>query len=149
MKRRITIVLASVALAACGGGSSGADAGRDTSMRTDAASVPLVDIAVSITSSVPSFDGRVLVGAFRMDPPTMPPVASTRLGGGTPPMAVTFPTTTTLRNVEPGTYWVLGVLDFDPPSPTLPGPEDTTGTVGPITIDGSANVSVDLVLPAR
>ncbi len=142
---RIGIALPALALlASCGGAPTGSVDAARRDAGSDVGPVVLTDIEVRVTSSVASFDGRVLVGAFRMDPPTMPPVALARL---TDP---TFPVTATLRGVEPGTYWVTGILDFDPPSPTIPGAEDTTASFGPIEVPGDATpISVELALSPR
>jgi len=125
----------------CGSAAVVSDAGLDAP-RVDAPAAPLVDIVATVNAPSPSFTGRVLIGVFRANPPTMPPVASVRMSDPT------FPFEATLRDVEPGTYHVLGVLDYDPPSPTIPGPEDTTASVGPIDVDGSMDIAVSLTLPA-
>lgn len=138
--RRATILFAMMLTAACGESVASSDAGTDAARPVDAAPVPLVDIEVSITASVASFDGRVLVGAFRQSPPTMPPVAVQRLD------MPSFPTRTTLRDLEPGTYYVTAVLDFAPPSPTIPGPEDTTSTSDPVVITGDETAAVEIEL---
>lgn len=141
---RATVLFAMMGMLGCGGGAPGGDAGTDAPPAIDAAPIPLVDVDVSITSSVSSFDGHLRVAAFRMNPPSMPPLASSVLD------APTFPTQTTLRDLEPGTIYVLGVLDFDPPSPTLPGPEDSVTASEAITITGdeTAPVPVSLDIPA-
>lgn len=138
---RAWALLAVLALS-CGDDDGGmADAGpSDAGAPVDAGADPTV--TVTVESGATSFDGRVLVGAFTEESPMTPPVALERLD------APTFPATASLLDVPPGTYWVLGVLDFDPPSPTIPGPEDSTGVTGPIeVVDTDLEITVTLPVP--
>ena len=129
MKRLLPVALV-LALVGCDDGSPEPDAG---SPEPDAGSTPLLlgDVDVTVTADLPSFEGRVQVGAFRNMVPIAPPLAIAR---ETDP---TFPLEVRLRGLEPGTYWIVGIVDYDPPSATLPGSEDYTSTAPePVVVMG-------------
>ena len=126
----LTAFTAALWLTACGGEpTESLDAGAPS--RPDTGPPPaLGDIEVSVEADVASFEGRFLVGAFQNEVPQMPPVALQR---ETDP---SFPVQARLRGIEAGSYWVVGVIDYDPPSPTIPGVEDLTATYGPVEVLG-------------
>lgn len=98
----------------------------------------LGDIEVTVEADVERFAGRLSVGAFLSETPTSPPLAQAR------EMAPTFPLEVTLRGLEPGRYWVIAVLDADPPSPTLPGPEDRSVTSMAVDVRGDDHPALSL-----
>ncbi len=141
--------VASAPLAACGGASdppapsptsdppvSGAatrDAGKAASK--------LVTVRATVRYAG-SARAPLSVGLFTENPPkTRPPVAfdtSTR---------PTFPFSAELRDVEPGTYWVIAVLDLPPTSAgaVVLGAEDIQASSEPVVL-GSTDGQVDVVL---
>jgi len=87
--------------------------------------------------------GQLSVGAFRENPPkTKPPVAFDT--SKTP----SFPYEASLRGIEPGTYWIIAVLDLPPLSPgnVVPGPEDLLGTSEPIQVTGNDALQVEVTI---
>lgn len=58
----------------------------------------------------------------------------------------TFPFTGTLKGLKPGSYYVVAMLDIDPPNPEIPGKEDLLINSEPIEIKGGDNQSVTLTL---
>jgi hypothetical protein len=86
--------------------------------------------------------GALVVGAFRSIPPMGPPLAFQTVA------MPTFPAVVTLRDVEPGTAFVIAVLDRAPADPTRPGMEDLQAASGPLMLDGAdASVSLSLIDP--
>ena len=138
---RLTIAFFVYALAAlgCGGdsdpvredaGSGSGDAGGGT---------PLTDVTVDVTYEGDR-EGALVVGAFSSDPPTGPPLAFQQTE------APEFPASVHLRGLGPGTYYVTAVLDAEPASPTLPGPEDLTVTSDPLDVEGEPSRVIALTL---
>lgn len=58
----------------------------------------------------------------------------------------TFPFTGTLKGLKPGSYYVVAMLDIDPPNPAIPGKEDLLINSEPIEIKSGDNQSVTLTL---
>ncbi len=88
--------------------------------------------------------GPLSVGVFSENPPkTRPPVS---FDTATTP---SFPYTATLRDIEPGHYWVVAVIDLPPLSPGAlrPGPEDLLGASMPIDIVGNDTLTTEVVIP--
>jgi len=107
----------------------------------DSSSVALADIAVTI-GYTGAKRGSLVIAAFRSLPPMGPPAAFQTVSDPT------FPATVTLRDLQAGTYYVMGVLDMAPASPTQPGAEDLQKASGPMVMSGtSASVSLTLVDP--
>lgn len=101
-------------LGACGGASSDLP---DLRAPLDLAPPPLFDVHVHY-----DYQGKMVgkfgVGAFKQNPPISAPLAYVRIG------TTTFPGDTTLRGVEPGSFYVFAVLDLPPDDPTIPGTTD-------------------------
>lgn len=103
--------------------------------------VDLYDVRVMVTFTGP-VDGALNVGAFSSFPPMGPPLANSR--DETPRSPSEF----TLRDLEPGTYVLIGIMDSDPPSPTLPGEEDVVCHSEPFEVtDEDLTLSLDFGEP--
>lgn len=116
----------------------------DTNASPDAAVIApdtgtgaLADIAVSLDYPGTK-QGSVVVAAFRSFPPMGPPSAFQTVAV---PM---FPAMVRLRDLEAGTYYVVGMLDIAPASPTSPGPEDLQAVSSPVMLPGATSVSLNL-----
>jgi hypothetical protein len=106
------------------------DDGDGTDDGGDDTNPPLADIVVDV-SYAGSELGQLTVGAFEVCPPEIAPVSYTRV------VDPVYPSQTTLRNLEPGTYCVVGFIDLEPLNPTFPGPEDPYGEQLGVVVDGS------------
>lgn len=90
----------------------------------------LADVTVNVAYTG-NPNGALVIAAFRSIPPMGPPLAFQQV------TAPTFPASVTLRDLEPGTAFVIAVLDRNPASPTRPGVEDLQAASGPLTIDAT------------
>lgn len=98
--------------------------------------VDLFDVEVSVELPEPR-DTPLNVGAFRTYPPEGPPLANARREQADTLNVVT------LRDLEPGRYVAVAILDYPPASPTLPGSEDTvTSSESFEVIDQSLSLSI-------
>jgi len=98
--------------------------------------IELFDVEVSVTLPEAS-EAPLNVGAFRTFPPEGPPLANARLEQ--PDMLNTL----TLRDLEPGRYIAVAILDYPPTSPTLPGTEDTVTASEPFeVVNGDLSLSI-------
>lgn len=139
LRRSATVALATIAglaLAACS--SSDEQAGPVDAASTSDAPTALASIDVTVNYTGTRHGGLV-VGAFHSVPPMGPPLAFQ-----TAAMAA-FPAHVTLRDLEPGTVYIIGVLDVAPASPTMPGMEDLQTASGPVMLTGS-DTSLSLTL---
>ncbi len=132
---------AALFLAGCGDSSAVStptDAGVDAA--DVAARLPKVTVTVTYTGAK---KGPLAVGLFTENPPkTKPPVTFDTTN--TP----TFPYVAELRDVEPGKYWAVAVLDQAPltPGAVKPGDEDLQGTSVELDVVSGKDVTATVVL---
>jgi hypothetical protein len=133
----LSLLLATVA--ACDGGDDGDGAGSTDA--GDDGTPGLADIVVEVDYAGAEM-GQLTVGAFEVCPPEIAPVSYTRI------VEPTYPSETTLRNLEAGTYCVVGFIDLEPLNPTFPGPEDPYGEQLGVVVDAAdAAASLTIVDP--
>lgn len=128
-------------IGACGGGDSpgpgtAADAAEEVA---DAAPLRLADINVTVHYTG-KLEGTLIVGAFLEFPVMSGPLAFVSID--TP----TFPAVVRLRDLEPNTYYAVAVLDVEPASPTVPGPEDLLVGSDALTTNGVDDVAVEVTI---
>lgn len=155
MATKVRYLAAALALAAttaaCGSsdepkttGPAGADAaGTTADAGADAPAATFATIKARIHYGG-SAKGNLAVAAFVENPPkTKPPVSFDTSS------APTFPYDAELTGLEPGTYWIVAMLDLEPfgTGATRPGPEDLTVTSEAITIIGTETKVVEITLP--
>jgi hypothetical protein len=123
------------------GGSSGSSGSSGSG--GSAGEVALANIEVTLEREGTA-EGAVYVGAFTQNPPrTKGPVAFFRLKS-----TDVFPYQGTLRNIEPGTYYAIGVFDVGGDDPNIPGAEDVQIASDPIELNGvDQSVTIKLVTP--
>jgi hypothetical protein len=131
------LLCAAVPFAACTN-SPGTSVSPDAAKVMPDSSTTLANIAVSV-GYAGTKHGSVVVAAFRSFPPMGPPSAFQTVD------MPTFPAMVTLRDLEAGTYYVVGMLDVAPASPTSPGPEDLQAVSAPLMLS-STPMSVALTL---
>lgn len=148
--KRLVLVLG-LAAAGCGSGCGSGDsstpdaapaldaAAADAELGPDAAPRLLSDIEVTVEYEG-NLAGDLVVGAFHANPPMGPPLAFQSV------TSPTFPVTTTLRDLDPGTYYVIAVLDLPPASPTAPGPEDIQAASDPMEVDGAEDLELMMTI---
>lgn len=121
----------------------------DPATSTDAATDAAADAAPRLATVVATvrYGGTqrapLAVGLFTENPPkTKPPVSFDTTN--TP----TFPYVAQLRDVEPGRYWVVAVLDLPPTSPgaVTPGAEDLQAISVPIEVERGKDGAVEVTL---
>lgn len=134
-----TITLLVALLAGCGGDTDPGPGGGGSTDDDAGARAELSNVTVAV-SYEGDREGALVVGAFLSDPPTGPPRAYREV------VAPEFPQTVELRDLEPDTYYITAILDSEPASRTLPGPEDLTVTSDPLPVDGEPSHSVSLTL---
>lgn len=134
-------------LAGCGSDDATASAPQTPQMdgAVDGATIALGTIKVKVTYAGTA-KGQIALGAFlEPEPKTRPPVAFDT--SKTP----TFPYAAELRGLEPGTYWIVAVLDREPYSSgaITTGAEDLSVVSDPVIVRGSGELDVALSLPLR
>ena len=132
-----SLALLAAGLSACSNDSDAVDL-ADASLPQPDTAGELADVTVSVAYAGTA-SGALVLGAFRSVPPMGPPLAFQMVNA---PM---FPEVVVLRDVEPGTVFVIAVLDRAPANPTRPGPEDLQAASGPLMLDGT-DTSVSLTL---
>ncbi len=120
------------------GASTGESSSGGDSEAQDSAEPMLTDIVVIASYDEDPVPIAVGVTANRDNPAMSIPLAYDRLEDPT------FPATLTLRGLEPGTYYVGATVDFEPASPAIPGEEDITGELIPVTVDGEPEVTIEV-----
>jgi len=153
----IRIALATVALTAVActshdastGGSGPATSADASATASDAqpdtdppADLVLADVEVTVAYTGAD-NSPLVVGAFASNPPSGAPVAHVRID------KPTFPRKVKLRDVEKGTWYIIALLDHDPPSPTIPGDEDPTVTAPALTVVDDTMQHVTISLPVK
>lgn len=110
----------------------------------DAATTARVQATVSYAGSA---QGALILASFASRPPMGPPAGFAQQA--TP----TWPASLALENLQPGTAYVLALLDVPPASPTQPGPEDRVAWSEALTLTIGQTTTVALTLtdpaPAR
>jgi hypothetical protein len=113
---------------------------------------PMVDAKVAMPATTGTIDvnvtyagakkGELIAVALKTFPPTTPPN-----GIGRTAMPV-FPQKVTIKDLDPGMYTVLAVIDVLPASPTMPGPEDVSSPpkMAVQVVAGQAT-TIDIVIP--
>ncbi|MCC6215239.1 MAG: hypothetical protein IT376_10240 [Polyangiaceae bacterium] len=86
--------------------------------------------------------GALVVGVYTACPPAGPPVNLNMKRYDTP----AFPQAYELTNVDPGSYYIVAVLDVGSNNPTMPGPEDLQACSGQVTVSASAGATADITL---
>ena len=135
------IFVLAVVLVGCGDSSpvsTVTDAAADTS--DAAARLPKVTVTVTYTGAK---KGPLAVGLFTENPPkSKPPVKFDTTN------TATFPYVAELRDVEPGKYWAVAVLDLPPlaPGAVKPGDEDLQGTSVELDVVAGKDLTTAIVL---
>lgn len=114
---------------------AGAEVATDTPPR-----LPKVTATVRYSGSK---KGPLAVGVFTENPPkTKPPISFDTTN--TP----TFPYVAELRDLEPGKYWVVAVLDMPPVTPgaVVPGVEDLQASSAQIEVVAGKDVTAEVLL---
>lgn len=140
--RALVVPLLVVLTAGCSSSEepAAADAAVDAAASADA-SIALADIEVTVDYPGTK-QGALVVGAFTSVPPMGPPKAFQTVA------MPTFPAHVQLRDLEPGTVYVIAVLDMAPSSPTMPGAEDLQSASDPVMVNGTdVNVAMTLADP--
>ena len=121
----------------------------------DAAPTSTVDAATSSDTASPygkvtvkvnyggTRKGQIAIGVFtEAEPKSRPPVVfdTSKIPA--------FPYAATLPELEPGRYWIVAVVDFDPFSGAAvkPGPEDLQATSMPVDVVAGQTKSVELTV---
>jgi hypothetical protein len=87
-----------------------------------------------------SAQGALVLAAFPSMPPMGPPAGFAQMA--TP----SFPATLAIDNLQPGSAYVLALLDVAPASPQSPGPEDRTVWSSQLTLALGETATVELTL---
>jgi hypothetical protein len=101
------------------------------------ASAARVTATVRYTGSA---QGALVLAAFPSMPPMGPPAGFAQMA--TP----SFPATLAIDNLQPGSAYVLALLDVAPASPQSPGPEDRTVWSSQLTLALGETATVELTL---
>ncbi|MBK7395102.1 MAG: hypothetical protein IPJ34_02060 [Myxococcales bacterium] len=139
---KIFAALAASMILGCGGSDpapAAIDAGAEVATDT-APTFPKVIATVRYTGSK---KGPLAVGVFTENPPkTKPPISFDTTN--TP----TFPYVAELRDIEPGKYWVVAVLDMPPVTPgaVVPGVEDLQASSVQIEVVAGKDVTTEVLL---
>ncbi len=116
------------------------DGGGGTEAATDTATkLPKVTATQRYTGK----KGPLAVGVFTENPPkSKPPISFDTTN--TP----TFPYVAELRDIEPGKYWVVAVLDMPPVTPgaVVPGVEDLQASSVEIEVVAGKDVTTEVLL---
>lgn len=120
-----------------GAGSGGSGAGG----AAGAGSVPGGAIRGSVSYSGAE-TGALVVGVYTACPPAGPPVNLNMKRFDTP----AFPQSYELTSVDPGSYYVVGVLDVGSNDPTMPGPEDKQACSDRVTVTAAEGATADVAI---
>jgi hypothetical protein len=147
MKSIIALTFVAVSLG-CGSSST---AIPDAS-KVDAMPMPMPDAQVAMPAATGTIDvnvtyagtkkGELIAVALKTFPPTTPPNG---IGRTAIPI---FPQKVTIKDLDPGMYTVLAVIDVLPASPTRPGTEDASSPpkMAVQVVAGQAT-KIDIVIP--
>ena len=144
MKPSIEHAIVAIALltCACSSSTGGDVASNDAGKQDDSAIPKLAEITATIRYGGKR-SGQLAVAVFTENPPkSRPPVAFDTSEHPS------FPVTSMLRDLDPGHYWVIAVLDLPPftPGAVKPGPEDRVVTSDAIDLASGEDRAVELVI---
>lgn len=111
----------------------------------DADSGPKVDVPplqeIEVTAEYEGTEtGALGLGVFAECPAVGAPASFRRV---TDPE---FPASTTLVNIESGTWCVYAFVDLPPENPNLPGPEDPSGEVNGVVVESGETATVTVTI---
>lgn len=119
------------------GGSGGSGAGGSGGSSAVPAGTIRGTVAYSGTET-----GSLAVGVYTACPPAGPPVNLNTRRIAEP----TFPQAFELTSVDPGSYYIVAVLDVGSNNPTIPGPEDLQACSPQVTVTAEAGASTEITL---
>lgn len=141
MKQTLLLSLAAALLLGCGGDDAAPTSPTDSGAvsRDTSGSVGTISVKVRYTGAR---KGPLTIGAFPAPVPASPPVSFDTS------KAPTYPYDAELRDMEPGTYWVVALIDVEPlgGSALRPGPEDLQTTSAAVEVKAGEKNTVELTL---